>query len=107
MPPHPTGRGQMRAQSVAQRKPLSALSMREGELRAFLLIGDLVAAALGAHAAPLVWGAFDPDFGPRTDLRLYEVAFVATWMVVFRLFGGGDFASPRFGRRTLAAVART
>src|SRR5207245_4970673 len=52
-------------------------------------------------------GALDPDFARRTDLRLYGVGFVATWMVVFRLFGGGDLASPRFGRRTLAAVART
>ena len=89
------------------RRRAGVARMREGELRVVLLIGDFIAAAVGAIASPPVWAFFDPKFASSVDLRLLEAAVVLAWIVLLRVLGGGDLASPRFGRRTLAAVGRT
>ena len=81
-------------------------SLRESELRFLLLLGDVLVAAAAAIAAPPLWAAFDREFAPRTDLRLFEFAFVLAWVALLGLLGGADLASPRFGRRMLGAVAR-
>ncbi len=91
---------------AARRRP-GAARMREGELRAVLLVGDLVAAAAGAVVSPPLWALFDPEFAPHVDLRLFEAGVVLVWILLLRALGGGDLASPRFGRRTLGAVGRT
>lgn len=91
---------------VSVRRTATRSALRENELRAALLMGDTVAAGLAALAAPLLWVLFDREFTPRVDLRLVEVVFVVAWVILLRVLGGGDLASPRFGRRALAAVGR-
>jgi exopolysaccharide biosynthesis polyprenyl glycosylphosphotransferase len=82
-------------------------ALRESELGALLFIGDAIVAGIAAMAAPSLYALLDPEFAPRTDLRVFGVAFTLAWVVLLRLLGGGDLASPRFGRRTLAAVGRS
>ena len=89
------------------RRKTGALRLGESELRVVLFIGDLVSAAAAAILAPPLWETADPHFAPNIDLRVVEAAIVMVWMVLLRFLGGGDLASPRFARRTLAAVGRT
>src|SRR5438067_2675306 len=91
--------------TVARRRA-GATRLQENELYIVLLVGDLVVAAGAAIVAPLVWDFIDPKFSPNTDLRLVELAIVIVWIALLRILGGGDLASPRFGRRMLAAVGR-
>jgi exopolysaccharide biosynthesis polyprenyl glycosylphosphotransferase len=80
--------------------------LREGELATLLLVGDLVVAGIAAIGAPALWATFDREFAPRFDLRPFETAFILAWVVLLRVLGRGELASPRFGRRALAAVGR-
>src|ERR1043166_4428948 len=81
--------------------------LRETELRVLLFAGDVGAAALAAVATPPIWATINPDFAPHVDLRLMQAFVVLIWIVLLRMLGGGDLPSPRFGRRTLAAVSRS
>jgi len=84
-------------------------ALRENELRAVLLFGDAVAAAVAAVLAPAVWAVFDASF--RADrlhegLVAWQVASVPLWVAAVWLLGGTDVAVTRFFRASVTVVAQ-
>jgi exopolysaccharide biosynthesis polyprenyl glycosylphosphotransferase len=83
-----------------------ALALGEGELGFLLLIVDLAAAAIAAYGTPVLWTVLDPAFVATAGLPVWQLAFPLVWGLLLRLVGGGDIVSPRFARRSMAAVAQ-
>jgi exopolysaccharide biosynthesis polyprenyl glycosylphosphotransferase len=91
---------------TARRRARAALALGEGELGFLLLMVDLGAAAMASYGAPMLWSVLDRSFVPTAGLPAWQLVFPILWCVVLRLVGGADIVSPRFARRSMAAVAQ-
>jgi len=105
--PQVTDRSAMADVDAAKARHRPALGLREGELGFFLLVCDLVAAAFASYGTPMLWAVIDRDYAPTAGLPTWQLAFPVLWVVLLRLFGGGDIVTPRFARRSIASVAQT
>ncbi len=62
---------------------------------------------MASYGTPTLWSIADRDFAPTAALPLWQLIFPVVWGPVLRLFGGGDIVTPRFARRSIAAVTQT
>jgi exopolysaccharide biosynthesis polyprenyl glycosylphosphotransferase len=54
----------------------------------------------------MLWALIDPAFTPTVGVPTWNAAFPFVWVALVWVFGGGDLTSPRFARRSVAAIAQ-
>jgi exopolysaccharide biosynthesis polyprenyl glycosylphosphotransferase len=80
--------------------------LRLAQLGGLLILGDAIGGVIAALGGPMLWALIDPAFTPTAGMPTWNAAFPFVWVALVWVFGGGDLTSPRFARRSVAAIAQ-